>query len=415
MWSCLLICFFINFQPHENWLIVVSFFNLNIDLLSWRIVTLTLFMASVLMCVIKKVSFEQANSLTKLVLIVNLVSTLTFLSSSYLIFYFIFEISIVPIALIILGWGYQPERFHAMIAITLYTIICSLPLLIMISVLTNKFITDINSDLTSSGRFFTLFLLLKVFLTLRFLVKFPIFFVHLWLPKAHVEAPVIGSILLAAILLKLAGLGLWRFRKLLQRSQILRFIQRTALLGGAVVGILCLRQIDIKIIIAYSSVRHIRFVIALILNLTKLRFIASLMIIVSHGVSSSIIFARANFIYEILHSRNLSLINGLLRNWPKFSFFWFIACAGNIGTPPTLNFFSEVWGLVVLASTNLMLIVSVGLVTFFAVAFTLVIYARSSQGQFSSQILFFEKETHSTILCSGVHSWFIVVIMLLFI
>jgi NADH-ubiquinone oxidoreductase chain 4 len=215
-----------------------------------------------------------------------------------------------------MGWGYQPERLQAGIAIMIYTIVGSLPLLISLLIISSwSFDTILLPVMQSGSRSFHPNLFASLAL-LGFLVKFPIFTLHLWLPKAHVEAPVVGSIILAALLLKLGGYGIWRLLIVCPNTTFLRVVQAFRLLGGAVVAILCIRQTDIKVIIAYSSISHIRIVIACVLRGSKLGAVAAFLLIVSHGVSSSAMFAGANIIYSHSHSRNILLINGLLRVAP---------------------------------------------------------------------------------------------------
>lgn len=122
-------------------------------------------------------------------------------------FYFLFEASLIPIRIIILGIGYQPERLPATFAIVIYTVVASLPLMLCLVTQARKRTFSLisrtySSSPTAQSR------LLALGLLLGFLVKFPIFFLHLWLPKAHVEAPLLGSMILAALLLKLGGYGM---------------------------------------------------------------------------------------------------------------------------------------------------------------------------------------------------------------
>lgn len=324
-----------------------------------------------------------SSSLNKLINLILFSLVLVFLSNRPILFYFTFEFSLVPIILIIIGWGYQPERLPAAYALSLYTITASLPLIVITLYLINEgessFIL-LNKLCLITRNFSFLFIIILI---VGFIVKFPIFRVHLWLPKAHVEAPVVGSMVLAAILLKLGGYGQWQFQKLIRNNMFNDLIQALSIRGGALIAILCVLQTDIKVLIAYSSVAHIRFVIAAIRSQSTLSYFAAWGLIISHGVSSSAIFAGANIIYLSTNSRNLLLTSGLLNLLPYFTLCWLLSRLGNIGAPPTINLISEIWCINSLIPHRIFLFIPIFITRFFGAAYTLVLYASTQQGNVS--------------------------------
>jgi len=242
-------------------------------------------------------------SLQKMFILLLFRLIFTFSTSSLIIFYFYFEWSLIPIFLIVIGWGYQPERLLARMALFFYTIFASLPLLVIIL---NRYI-EINrfeftiSSIVDPNVFSTWSTFMYIFFTGAFLVKFPMFMVHMWLPKAHVEAPVSGSIILAGVLLKLGGYGLRRVSIFLDKPWIQIVLFSLILLGGGLLGVLCLAQSDIKVVIAYSSVVHISLVIIGFLSLLPIGGEGGIMIMIARSGNSKLTSFPESFL--IRHSR----------------------------------------------------------------------------------------------------------------
>jgi len=369
-----------------NYSVNISYF-LGCDIISYGLVLLRLWICSLILMAREKVlKYNNYIVLFLLNLIFLLLFLLlTFISINLFLFYFFFESSLIPTLFLILGWGYQPERLQAGIYLLFYTLLVSLPILIGIFYLYNNLYT-INFYLIMNYIFN--YELLYLVIIIAFLVKIPIFLVHLWLPKAHVEAPVSGSIILAGIMLKLGGYGLLRVFSFLQNVAIkynFVFI-RISLIGGFLVRLVCLRQTDLKSLIAYSSVVHIGVVLAGLITLRYWGLCGSYTLIIAHGLCSSGLFCLANICYERLGSRSLLINKGLLNFIPSIALWWFLLSAGNIAAPPTLNLLGEISLINRIVSWSWLSILSLCLISFFGAAYTLYLYAYSQHGKLNPSV-----------------------------
>lgn len=361
----------------------VAYLNFELDLFRWALVILRIWVT--LVAAIRSIKVKNSSNPSSLYLLVLLsILTLLFLTfsvSSSVVFYILFERCLVPILIIILGWGPQPERSQAGVYLLFYTIFGSLPLLIAI--------LHCNS-LAGSGyifsiKFSTTGLIRALCLSLAFLVKFPIYGAHLWLLKAHVEAPVAGSMLLAGILLKLGGFGLIRifYRLDYDFSFLKEIVASVSLWGGFLVSLGCLRHIDIKILIASSSVVHIRACVTALFILRNWRVKGCLLIMLAHGLCSSGLFSIANIAYERTNRRRIVVTKGLLNLAPSIALCWFLMVAANISAPPSINLSREIMLLTRLVSWHFTTIVPLILIRFFSAIYSLYLFSMTQHGVFN--------------------------------
>nr|YP_010277816.1 NADH dehydrogenase subunit 4 [Neripteron violaceum]UHY94493.1 NADH dehydrogenase subunit 4 [Neripteron violaceum] len=388
LWFLCLGCFFSIFLLYSPSLCYTQVSqNIWTDGLSMPLITLTWWI-SILMMIASQSSVlannNKVNYFSFLISFLNLVLLIVFMSSNLIWFYFSFEASLIPTLILILGWGYQPERLQAGIYMMLYTVTASLPLLILILFWTaswgsSSLILMTNTPIYSSPWLKEILIIITL---AAFLVKLPMFTVHLWLPKAHVEAPVAGSMILAGILLKLGGYGLLRMFQLVQinTSMINSFIFCLGLWGGVITSCICFRQTDLKSLIAYSSVGHMSIMLAGVFSTSSLGFQAGLSMMVAHGLCSSALFSLANYSYEKVHSRSLYICKGMLMIIPSISMWWFIFCVINMAAPPSINLLSEVLLFPVIFFKSPWVLTTMMLMTFLGAVYNLFLYTSTQHG-----------------------------------
>nr|BBI37563.1 NADH dehydrogenase subunit 4 [Trimma milta] len=271
---------------------------------------------------------------------------ISFSATEMLLFYTMFEATLIPTLIMITRWGNQAERLNAGTYFLFYTLAGSLPLLVALLLLQNStgtlslLILPYNPPLTMMT---TADKLWWAGCLLAFLAKMPLYGIHLWLPKAHVEAPIAGSMVLAAVLLKLGGYGMMRMMILLEplTKTLCYPFMVLALWGLLMTGSICLRQTDLKSLIAYSSVGHMGLVVAGILTQTPWGHTGALMLMIAHGLTSSALFCLANTNYERTHTRTMLLARGLQMAFPLMTAWWFIFTLANLALPPLPNLFGE--------------------------------------------------------------------------
>nr|QNM38606.1 NADH dehydrogenase subunit 4 [Hypostomus sp. LAGEEVO-1744]QNM38619.1 NADH dehydrogenase subunit 4 [Hypostomus sp. LAGEEVO-1737] len=316
---------------------------------------------------------------------------MAFSATEIIMFYVMFEATLIPTLIIITRWGNQTERLNAGTYFLFYTLAGSLPLLVALLLLHQN--TGTLSMLIIQ---YSQPMLLhswgdKIWWAgclIAFLVKMPLYGVHLWLPKAHVEAPVAGSMVLAAILLKLGGYGMMRMMVMLDplsKDMAYPFII-LALWGIIMTGSICLRQTDLKSLIAYSSVSHMGLVAGGILIQTPWGFTGAIILMIAHGLVSSALFCLANTTYERTHSRTMILARGLQIIFPLTATWWFIANLANLALPPLPNLMGEIIIITAMFNWSPLTLILTGAGTLITAAYSLYLFLMTQRGPLPTHI-----------------------------
>nr|AIG22976.1 NADH dehydrogenase subunit 4 [Caluromys lanatus] len=326
-----------------------------------------------------------------MLIILQMSLIMAFTSSELIMFYILFETTLIPTLIIITRWGNQNERLNAGLYFLFYTLIGSLPLLIALlylnknlgsmHILLNSICSNpMNSSLSDSTLWYACMM--------AFMVKMPLYGLHLWLPKAHVEAPIAGSMVLAAVLLKLGGYGIMRmtmFTEPITTYLLYPFII-LSMWGMIMTSSICMRQTDLKSLIAYSSVSHMGLVIIASLMQSNMSFMGATVLMIAHGLTSSMLFCLANTNYERIHSRTMILARGLQMILPLMCSWWLLASLANLALPPSINLLGELMVIISSFSWSNFSIILLGLNTVITALYSLYMLSTSQRGKFTHHI-----------------------------
>nr|AAP14656.1 NADH dehydrogenase subunit 4 [Pachypsylla venusta] len=316
---------------------------------------------------------------------------ISFYAKTMMFFYLGFEMSVIPVLLIILGWGYQPDRLEAGVYMLIYTVIFSLPLLIAI------FMVDMSNIMNSN------FLVLMMFI-MAFLVKLPMFGVHLWLPRAHVEAPVYGSMILAGVMLKLGGYGVIKISYFLGDIifSVGGFLMLFSILGGLLLSMICFTQSDMKMLVAYSSIVHMSLVLSGILTLKDFGMSGSILMMIGHGLCSSGLFYLVGCMYNRIKSRSMYINKGIFSIMPINSLWWGLFCVSNLSFPPCLNLPGELFLIMSMVSWSLWTCVVLGILGLVSSMYSIYLYSFTQHGS-SVQVYSYFTFSLKDSLCLFIH------------
>ena len=366
------------FIEQKNWIGGYIKFQLGIDGISILFILLTTFITPI--CIfsgIHSIKFKIKEFLIA-ILIMETLMLGVFCSLDLVIFYLFFEGGLIPMFLIIGIWG-GPKRVYSAFKFFLFTLLGSVLMLIaIISIYWITGTTDVIKLLDIRIPQEYQYLLWLAFFS-SFAVKLPMWPVHTWLPDAHVEAPTAGSVVLAAILLKMAGYGFMRFSLGLfpiASDYFTPLIFVLSIVAIIYTSLVALMQDDMKKLIAYSSVAHMGFVTIGIFSLTKQGLEGSIIQMISHGLISAALFLSVGVLYDRYHSRMISSYGGLVNIIPKYAFVFMIFVLAALGLPGTSGFIGEFLVLVGTFQKNVLVTILASTGVILTAAYMLWLYRR---------------------------------------
>ena len=366
------------FVEKTSWLSENISYHMGIDGISLLFIILSTFLMPI--CILA--SWVSIKSRVKEYMIAFLVIETAmigvFSALDFLVFYIFFEGGLIPMFLIIGIWG-GSNRIYATFKFFLYTLIGSLLMLVAVIVMYFQAGTTDIPSLMAFNFDFTLQKWLWIAFFASFAVKIPMWPVHTWLPDAHVEAPTAGSVILAAVLLKMGAYGFLRFSIPMLPNATEYFTPLVFVLSVIAIiyaSFVALRQVDMKKLVAYSSIAHMGFVTLGIFTFTQQGIEGGLFQMISHGLISGALFLCVGVIYDRMHTRLIDNYGGLVNRMPKYAFLFLLFTLANVGLPGTSGFIGEFLVLVGIFKINTWVAVFATTGVVLSAAYALSLYRR---------------------------------------
>lgn len=310
-----------------------------------------------------------------------------------------FESLLIPMFFIILFWGTRERRIKALTYFFIYTLFGSVFILIVLFILFFELQSTNFLILLTTNISFQKQKIIWICLFLVFAIKIPIFPFHIWLPEAHVEAPTVGSVILAGLLLKLGAYGMLRFLFLFRDAKYYfqPLINTLCFVSILYASLMAIRQLDLKRIVAYSSIAHMNFALLGFFSNNIYGLMGGTLLMISHGLVSSALFLLVGVLYERYHTRLIYYYGGLVQTMPIFTVFLFLFIISNFSFPATSNFIGEI---LVISSLGLgaqkYLLIWVSLLTIYTLIYSMFLFNRLSFGNIKVQYIDLYRDINRT-------------------
>ncbi|WP_118182043.1 NADH-quinone oxidoreductase subunit M [Paraburkholderia phosphatilytica] len=369
----------LQFEEKSNWIERFNItYHLGVDGISMWFVVLTALITVIVVISAWEVITKNVGQYLAAFLILSGIMVGVFSAADGMLFYVFFEATLIPMYIIIGVWG-GPNRVYAAFKFFLYTLMGSLLMLIALIYLYTQTGTFDLATWQAAKIPMTPQVLLFIAFFLAFAVKVPMWPVHTWLPDAHVEAPTGGSVVLAAIMLKLGAYGFLRFSLPIapDASHFLAPVVITlSLIAVIYIGLVALVQADMKKLVAYSSIAHMGFVTLGFFIFSQMGVEGAIVQMISHGFVSGAMFLCIGVLYDRMHSRQIADYGGVVNVMPKFAAFAMLFSMANCGLPGTSGFVGEFMVILAAVQFNFWIAGGAALTLILGAAYTLWMYKR---------------------------------------